>query len=238
MPKPLLFDQAFLTSLIPYSEHSAIVRAFLPNKGRISLFCQGAFKVSPKKPYTLQAPGFAKISYWESNHNSLDKLIDFNLDPNLHIICSSLKSIGYFAYIAEIIEIMIPEEDPAPSIYNDSLSLYKKLTTVGAHPQFLRAFELKLLAHAGFLPELIFEEKITAFDYLQSQFLEKKSENSVPFSVEGIKMARRLLIDPIDEIFCNDIHLLRMIGRLFSIRLKLLGKTNLKSIAFLKNITN
>lgn len=233
---PAQFDEALITSLIRFGEYDCIARVFLKNKGRISVFFKGAFRLHKKKPFNIQAPSFASIGFIEGQKEGMPNLASCDLDPSLFHLSTSLKAFGMFFYLSEIIEAFLPLEEPAQEIFLLAKKAYEKIIKSGPHSQIVRAFELKLLLYAGFLPSLDFDQEVFAFDPTNCVFLSKPNSDSIPFSTKALDLARTLTKTPIDEIFCQDMDLLKCVGRLFFARLKLLRKEKLKSITFLRQI--
>ncbi len=235
--KPIIFDDALITSVLPYGESDCVVRMLTRTHGRVAAFFRRG-RASKKGSNNPQAPALATVGFVAGDQKLL-RLTSLELLPTtLHVNC--LRAFGYGVYIAELIEKLIPEEDHAEEIFAIVEEAFIALAEEKADARFLRAFELKLLDHCGYLPELpssCEEEKIVAFDPMTCRFLEEVCEHSFAFSMDGIRLARDMLIAKIGRVNYGRDDELIMIGRIFQSRLKLLGIYPLKSVAFLKQLS-
>lgn len=237
MAKPLIYDDAFITSVVPFGESDCIVRLFTRQSGRMSAFFKRGLS-GKKGAFTAQAPALARVGLNESGQK-LARLHSCDIDPKTLSLFSSVKAFGYSAYLAELIEKFLPEGDPAESIFElveDSLA---NLFVDDTRACMLRGFELRLLDFCGYLPEMPNddeEDQIVAFDPILSRFLFEANENSLPFSPLAVKLAKAMLIAKIGAINYEGPELI-MIGRIFQSRIKLMGLSSLKSVAFLKQIS-
>lgn len=236
--KPVRFDDALLTSVVRYGESDCVVRLFTKQSGRIAAFFKRGLKIT-KGNGIAQAPALAHIGFIESP-NKLARLVSLDLDPKTYLAFGSPKIFGYAAYLAELVEKFLPEADPAPDVYSMIEEAFLALMERGATPVILRWFELRLLDYCGYLPEISTEacrENVVAFDPISCQFLDEKTDGSIPFSIEALKLAEVMLIAKIGAVNYDNEVLLLMIGRIFQSRLKLLGCSPLKSVLYLKQIS-
>jgi len=154
---------------------------------------------------------------------------------------TSLKAFGYAAYFAELIEKFLPEADPSPAIFLTIEEMLQSLVNHGAQAFLLRAFELRLLSYCGYLPEMPNdkdEARVVAFDPVGCRLLSASCENSVPFSSQAVRLAKTMLIAKIGSVnYDHPVLELLMIGRIFQSRLRLMGLGPLKTVSFLKQIS-
>jgi DNA repair protein RecO len=236
--RPIHYDDAFITSIVRYGESDCIVRIFTRKFGRINAFFKRGF-LGKKGIGLVQALALARVGLIYTS-NKLSCLVTCDLDPKVIIRSSSLKAFGYIAYMAELIEKFLPQEDFAPEIFSLVEDVFADLLVNQARPSLLRAFELKLLDCCGYMPELPSlkeEKKIIAFDPVSSKFLFETSSNFLPFSYSAIMLVRSMLIAKVGSINYEGNDELMMIGRIFQSRLKLMGLLPLKSVAFLKQLS-
>jgi DNA repair protein RecO len=210
---------------------------FAEKHGRIAAFCRRgrAFKRESNAP---QAPALARVGLIHGEHK-LARLVSCELDPDA-IMPLTPKLFGLRAYIAEVIEKMLPEEDVATEIFALVRETYAALRDQASSARVLRAFELKLLDHCGYLPEMPTEDDakdVVAFDAKTSCFVYEANESSFDFSHAAIELAKAMLIAKIGSINYGEDGELLMIGRIFQARLKVMGLFPLKSVAFLKQLS-
>lgn len=233
LSKAIVYEEALITSIVRYGEADCIVRMLCQERGRRgAFFKQGlAFK---KGKGAIQAPMFARVGLIEHPHK-LATMVSCDGDPS-HIMPCSLKVFAYQAYVAELIEKLLPEAEAAPEIFALAQEVHEALLAHGSQPCILRAFELKLLDYCGYLPELPQESPIVAFDPLNQRFLLEYQEGSLLFSNDAARLARAMLIAKVGSISYEGTELM-MIGRIFHNRLKLMGLLPLKSVEFLKQLS-
>lgn len=237
MGRALSYDDAFITSIIAYGDKDCVVRMFTRSRGRMTAFFARGL-VARKGMGAAQAPILAKVGFFDTA-NGLARLSFCDADPEVMRLFYCLKSFGYGAYLAELIEQFLPESDAAPEVFELILEAFAGLAAYGAHSALLRAFELRLLAFCGYLPEIPSETQaaqIIAFDPISCRFLNEVTKGSLPFSFDALKLAQIMLIAKVGAVNYEEETELLMIGRIFQSRLKLMGLASLKTVTFLKQI--
>lgn len=238
--KPIEYDDSLITSFVRYGEADCIVRLFTRQAGRVAVFCKRGLS-GKQGSLSIQAPALARVGIICGGHSKLARLVSCELNPQTVMQSSSLKIFGYCAYIAELIEKFLPEADEAPEIFEMVEDVLADLCRNGAKPCLLRAFELKLLDHCGYLPELpsssVEERTIVAFDPVACRFISTATEGSWPFSYDALMLAKSMLIAKVGMVNYEGTDELMMIGRIFLSRLRLMGVEPLKSVAFLKQLS-
>lgn len=224
-----IYEEALITSVVRFGESDCIVRLFSLNKGRLSAFYRRGF-VSKKGQ--VQALAFGRVGLIESNKKLL-RMISCDLDPSSALALFELKSFAYKAYLAEILEKFLPEEEPAVELFLAIKEAFLALETT-LRSCTLRAFEVKLLDYCGYWPEMPSEE-VMAFDHKNMRFTHEPSHDTWEFSPKALEMAKSMLIAKIDHINYEDCSELLMIGRIFQSRVRLLG-CELKSASFLRQL--
>lgn len=236
--RPPYFDDALITSIVRYREADCIVRLFTRSGGRTSAFYRRGLSIR-KGTGAVFAPSLAKVGLVDSSHKLL-RMVSCDIVPRALVFSQSLRSFGYSAYLCELIEKFLPEADPAPEIFlmiEDALFSLEKNT---ASASLLRSFEVKLLEYCGYLPELpqgTEEQAVRAFDPVSCRFTSDISESSFPFSSMALLLLKSMLIAKVGSVNYEESGELLMIGRVFQSRLKLLGLSPLKSVAFLKQLS-
>lgn len=234
--KPIIYDDALITSVVRYGEHDCIVRMFTRSHGRMSAFFKRG--ISGKRGAVF-SPAIARVGYVCGN-SKLPRLDSCDIDPTFALSTLSLKKFGYSAYLVELIEKFLPEADPAPELFSVVEDAFVMLAKHDAHASLLRSFELKLLEYCGYLPELPSQEEehdVVAFDPVSCRFLVSATPESVDFSYHALKLAKSMLIAKVGAVNYEHTDELLMIGRIFKARLLLMGLTPLKSVTFLKQLS-
>lgn len=239
--RPLpVFDDAVVTSLVPYGEADVVVRLFTRGRGRVGAFAKGA-KRSSKRFSGLTAPARARVGLVERGASDLLGLEELDVDPTLFSLSADPKALGFAAYVVELVERLVPAGVPVPDLWalvDDALGA---LAARGPDARVLRAFELQLLADAGYLPDLLAaaddpQAPVVAFDPTRSHLLAHAGPETVPFDEAARRAARALLAAPVGSPPDVDDAALRMVGRLFAAHLKRHVDQPLKSVAFLRSL--
>ena len=183
----------------------------------------------------MQAPLFARVSFHLNENGKLATLKSVDIEPN-GLFVDGAKTIGYKAYVAELVEYFLPEGLAEPEVFKLCLEVFHELTKRGANTVFLRSFEIKLLYACGYLPQIEPEISISAFDLETCTFISTPHEKSKPFNNEALNLIRLWLENPIKDASCPDKELERMVAQIFISRLKLLNRSPLKSVRYLQQL--
>lgn len=244
LKRPLLarasvFSDAFVTSVVRYGEKDCIARLMLREQGRTVAFFKNGM-VSTKGTGAIQAPCLARVGYLDNSDNKMRRLQSFDIDPQSYAQFSSLKSFAYASYMAELIERLLPEEEPAEPIFLLVEAALSALVQLGAEAFILRAFEINLLDFCGYLPDFegVDEEEAGElfYDPISCRISLDKDTHSFPLTSSAIALAKAMLGAHPGQVQSENYHDLLMIGRIFRSRLNLLGIKELKSVRFLKEL--
>lgn len=240
--EPAQFDDAFVTSLVRYGDSDCIARLFCKERGRVAAFVRRGLAPSKKQGAVLQAPALAQVALQSRKNAELMSLVRFDLS-SLAFEFTRPRLLGLAAYLMEIIELFLPEHEPVPSIFDDLKVVLGGLSKSDQERNaLLRAFELRLLDQCGYLPDLMHHVPLTsdgaisAYDPIESRFVSCPNAHTVEFSNEARLLALALLEAPLSALPSCDNDLLRVVGRIFASRLRLMNRGTLKSVAFLKNL--
>jgi len=136
------------------TETSLIVHWITPDLGRVATVAKGARR--PKSSFRGQLDLFylADLSFARSRRSDLHTLREVTLrGTHLHLR-DDYARLRQAAYGALLVEQMTETETPLPGPYALIVELVGCLDADAARPQYLLAFELKLLADAGQGPDL------------------------------------------------------------------------------------
>jgi recombinational DNA repair protein (RecF pathway) len=238
--EPLEFDDAFVTSLIRYGDSDCIARLFCKERGRIAAFARRGLAPSKKYGTVLQAPALATVALQSRKQSELAGLVRFDLSPlTFHI--AAPRMLGLAAYLMEVVELFLPEQEPVPSIFDDLKIVFAGLSKSDHQRNALfRAFELRLLDQCGYLPDLthhvLLDGPVCAYDPIESRLVSSPNAHSLEFGEEARALAMALLDAPLSALPDCDNDALRVVGRIFASRLRLMNKGTLKSVAFLRTL--
>jgi DNA repair protein RecO len=235
LERPYLYDDAFITSLSRYGEADCIVRLFTRSSGRLSAFFRRGL-MPTRLSGAVAVLTYARIAHSNLSDDRMTKLYQVDLDPSSLGVASSLKLFAYNAYIAELVEKLVPEYEIAEAIFDLILMAHKTLLEKGPQSFILRALELKLLDKLGYLAEIPIKDQDFFYDPLSSCFLVHRTTQAFFISSSALRIGKELLAAPLGAIHYEDHEELMMLGRIFHSRLKLLGLLPLKSLAFFKQV--
>ncbi len=221
--RPLEYDEAFVTSLVRYGEADCIARLFCKKKGRLSAFVKNGLKPSRTRGGMMQAPMLAKVGLAISPNRDLARLGQIDVDPMSYAVAGHLQQWGWACYLTEIVEIFVPENDAAEQIFDCYKQAFALLAKGQGTPALLRALELKILHHSGYLPDL-------------SGPVDSATDVCVPFDEPARLAALSLFEADLDALPAVEMATLRVVAQIFWYRLKQLSHRPLRSVQFLKSI--
>lgn len=230
LSRPVVYDDALITSFTPYRDYDCIVHFFSEQRGRMTAFFKRGL-LNKQGKNAIQAHVFANIGFIERG-DKWPHIISCDNEPEY--LPLSLKIFCFRSYLCEIIEKIVPELDPAPEIFALLKDSYEYLIPNGQEALILRSFELKLLHLLGYLPTIPLSDQPLAFDPKEQRFTALMNTN-LNFSPDTLKLAHTMLIAKIGSISYERGDL-NLIGRIFSARLKIMGLWPLKSVLFFKEM--
>lgn len=146
--KLFMLDPAYVLHRYPYKETSLLLKVFTREQGIISLIIKNAKKKKSDAYSLLQCFQPLRMEYSLKGELGSLKQVERQGDAPM------LANEGFYSafYLNELILFLLHPHDPAPHIFD----LYQhSLFELNNHLELsLRIFELNLLKHLGFLPEL------------------------------------------------------------------------------------
>ena len=136
------------------TETSLIVHWLTRDLGRLATVAKGALR--PKSPLRGKLDLFylADFNFSRSRRSELHTLRETRLLETHPALRQELGSLRQASYCATLIEQATETETPLPAAYDLMLGLLRFLSAHGPRPQALLAFELRLLAELGLMPDL------------------------------------------------------------------------------------
>lgn len=209
-----LTDDVLVTGLVAYGESDVVVRFFSRSHGRLGAFARKA-RASRKRFPALSAPSTGRARFKESR-TDLHELLELDVHPRVMGLALDLRALGHASYLCELVERLLPEAEPAPEVFGLVDAAFGAICTTGPSARLLRALELKLLLHTGYLPDLTVEDDA--------------------MSNEARQVAHALVSG--DLLALPDVGdaLLREVSRVFAAHLRRQGGAPLKSVQFLQSL--
>lgn len=225
-------------AVVPYGEDDAVVRLLTSSHGRVGAFARKA-RASKRRFPALAAPALGQARLVPRRMGDLLELKELDAEPALLAFGAEPRLLGYAAYLCELVERLLPESEPAPSIHALVRDGLRALAVRGAEPVVLRAVELQLLLHLGYLPDLSVIDApgapCAAYDPATGRLLAAATAGAVPFGPEALEVARALAC-AVDLAALPSVPLatLRASSRIFAEHLRRHLATPLRSVAFLR----
>ncbi len=208
------FDDVVITAAVPYGDTDLVVRLFSRERGRIGAFARGA-RASKKRFPGLFAPSLGRAALSPRHAADLFDMRELDVEPAVLGLAADLRGLAHASYLAELVERMFPEHEPAPEAFALVFEALLRIARAGPSPVLLRALELKLLLLVGYLPDL-------------------RDTDELPD--EARAPAASLLTAALSDLPAVDPAMLRTVSRVFAAHLKRQGGPPLKSVAFLDSI--
>jgi DNA repair protein RecO (recombination protein O) len=153
---PLVHDRCICLRKVEYSETSQILTLFGREHGRVQLIAKGAHRRTKagasKFDGGVDLLDLGEAVFSLAPERDLCPLTEWHqIDGHLELR-RSLRSMYLGLYAAELVNLLIEDHDPHPSLFERMEQALAALGTPRIEERFL-AFELDLLREAGYLPE-------------------------------------------------------------------------------------
>ncbi len=229
-----LDDDVVICGLVPYRDDDLVVHLLVRGHGRLGAFARGARKSKRRFP-ALSAPALGHARLRERRGAELWELTELDVDPVVLGLAADPRALGHAAYLTELCERLLPEAEPSPEVFELVREAIRVVATAGARTVLLRAFELQLLRHLGWLPELRpLDAPAVAWDAEAGRILTTAAPGTAPFPEDARRAAAALLEAPLTALPEVDPGTLRVVSRLFASMLARHVGRPLKSVEFLR----
>jgi DNA repair protein RecO (recombination protein O) len=209
-----LTDDVIVTGLVAYGDADVIVRCFSRTRGRLGAFARRA-RASRKRFPALTAPSTGQARFKESR-SELVELLELAVHPRVMELACDLRALGHASYLCELVERLLPQAEPAPEVFAIVDAAFADICTTGPSTRLLRALELKLLMHTGYLPDLTLGHEAIS--------------DAARAAAHALVTGQLGALPDIDEA------MLREVSRVFKAHLRCHGGPPLKSVQFLQSL--
>jgi DNA repair protein RecO (recombination protein O) len=138
----------------PLTETSLIVHWLTRDQGRLATVAKGARRTKSVFRGKLDLFYTGEFSFSRSRHSELHTLREVGLQGTHQELRQDLARLQQACYCANLIEQATELETPLPRVFDMFSGVLDHLANIGAQPQNIFAFELKLLRESGLQPEL------------------------------------------------------------------------------------
>ena len=150
-PPKIYKTEAIVLRHFAFGEADYLLTLYTPNAGRLKAVVKGARRVKSKLGGHLEP--LMRTSLLITRGQNLDTINQAEVLDGHRAVREDLDRLSQAIYMMELVDAITPEEQPNYPIYRLLLDTMRSLTE-DASPLLLPYFQLRLLGHSGFMPEL------------------------------------------------------------------------------------
>ena len=150
-PPKIYKTEAIVLRHIPFGEADYVLTLYTPISGKLRAVVKGARRVKSKMGGHLEP--LMRTSLLMARGQNLDSVNQAEALEGFRTIREDLQRLSQALYMAELVDSITPDEQSNYPIYRLLLDCLRSLAT-DAPPSLLPFFQLHLLEHSGFRPEL------------------------------------------------------------------------------------
>jgi len=160
----LVKTEGLVIKKFDYGETSLIAHFYTKDYGKINLIFKGIKTDQKKFSSPLEPFSYNEIIFYKKKNTTLHLASACDLKDNFDPIRVNLEKISSANTIMELLDMVMPLEDPNEDIFNLGLNSLKALCEYPYADKIITIFKIKLLNLCGFKPHLnsciICQEKI------------------------------------------------------------------------------
>ena len=201
MPRPKLYKtQGVVLKQTPIGEADRVLTIYTPDIGKVRAVARGARRARSKLGGHLEPLTHVRISVAQGR--TLDAVTGVETVHSFRPLREDLQRVSKAVYLAELVDSITADESPNVHIFELLLTTLDRLQKAEAPAQLMRYFEVQLLRHSGFGPELFVcvecGSKLEPGDHLYScakggilcPRCRAPSQALLPLSLNAIKVLR------------------------------------------------
>ena len=150
-PPKIYKTEAIVLKHFPFGEADYVLTLYTPNGGKLRAVAKGARRVKSKLGGHLEP--LMRTSFLIARGQNLDTVNQAEVLEGFRSVREDLHRVSQALYIVELVDAITPDEQPNYPTYRVLLDVLRSLGG-DASPSLLPFFQLRLLGHAGFMPEL------------------------------------------------------------------------------------
>lgn len=232
---------------MPLGEADRILTLFTPDVGKVRAVGKGVRRTKSRYGGHLELLNRVEVSI--SYGRSLDVVNEAQVIESFRALREDLQQLSKALYLAELVDGFTAEQSQNEPVYRILLSAFRSLDSARQPDLLLRHFEMHLLGHSGYSPELYrcvecrFE--LEPGDHLFScggggvvcqRCRRMQSSTLVPLSLSAMKVLRFIQrsadYSPVDALNVST-EVLREIERLTRTHIRFLVERDVKSADFM-----
>lgn len=151
---PLRSTEAIIIGGHDLAEADRIVVFYTQGAGKVRAVAEGARRIRSRFGGSLQLFTRGRLVYFERPNRSLHKINEFAVLRSHQPLREELDRIALGSTLVEAVALGVPDEEPAPGLYQLLAEGLALLEGSGRPAVVLHGFSLHLLRQLGYLPEL------------------------------------------------------------------------------------
>jgi DNA repair protein RecO (recombination protein O) len=154
MEMPQYKTPAVVLYSLDFAEWDKLVTFFTRNFGKVKGVAKGAKRSRKRFGSGLEPLTYITLSFFEKERTSLVRLNHCEIIESYPGIHEDVLKIGYASYLGELINEMVAEGEANRELFKLFITFLNLLNKSFFREEFVRIFELRLLALSGYRPEL------------------------------------------------------------------------------------
>ena len=143
--------EAIVLKHFPFGEADYLLTLYTPNGGKLKVVLKGARRVKSKLGGHLEP--LMRTSFLMTRGQNLDTVNQAEALEGFRTVREDLHRLSQALYMVDLVDAITPDEQSNYPIYRLLLDALRSLGG-DAPPSLLPFFQLRLLGHTGFMPEL------------------------------------------------------------------------------------
>lgn len=146
--------QAIVLRTLDYGEADRVITLLLRDGGKVGAMARSAQKSKKRFAGVLELGTILDIDLSSSPGRQLYRLGRIDLLRSYMSLGSDISSFAFASYVLELVREFTPEREGDPTLFDLCAGYLEALATRGPERETLRFFELMLLGHMGYAPDL------------------------------------------------------------------------------------
>jgi DNA repair protein RecO (recombination protein O) len=151
---PLRTTQAIVIGGHNLGEADRIVVFFSRGAGKVRAVASGARRIRSRFGGSLELFTYGRLLYFERPNRDLHRVSEFAILHPYAGLCAELGRLAAGAYAVDLLRSAVEEGEPPGGLFDLLLGILSELEEGRPAEVALRAYEVRLLALLGYLPEL------------------------------------------------------------------------------------
>lgn len=139
---------------LDFAEWDKLVTFFTRDFGKVKGVAKGAKRSRKRFGSGLEPITYSRLSFFEKERSSLVRLNHCEIIESYPKIHDDVLRVGYASYLGELVNEMVAEREVNKEIFKLFITFLYLLNESFFREEFIRIFELRLLALSGYQPEL------------------------------------------------------------------------------------